>query len=102
MYWHYDHRSVRITNYELQIMNYGQAFPVPISGQGTPCPTGAKDDGEGLKRYKKYKQIRSLKVSARIPLQSPVGSEEPPGDSSPPGEAICAAAREQRILILDP
>ena len=29
-----------------------------------------------------------LRVSARIPLQSPIGSEEPIGDSFSPGEAF--------------
>ena len=33
-------------------------------------------------------------VAARIPLQSPIGSEEPIGDSFPPGEAMGAAAPE--------
>ena len=30
----------------------------------------------------------STKITARIPLQSPIGSEEPIGDSFPPGEAF--------------
>ena len=33
-----------------------------------------------------------FQISARIPLQSPVGSEEPTGDSFPPGEAKGAPA----------
>ena len=33
-----------------------------------------------------------FQISARIPLQSPVGSEEPTGDSFSPGEAKGAAA----------
>jgi len=31
--------------------------------------------------------MRDLNIPARIPLQSPAGSEEPSGDSFPPGEA---------------
>ena len=38
-------------------------------------------------------------ITARIPLQSPVGSEEPTGDSFPPGEAICAAAQVEPSFI---
>ena len=35
-----------------------------------------------------------LNMIARIPLQSPIGSEEPIGDSFPPGEAMGAPAPE--------
>ena len=35
--------------------------------------------------------FRSNSITARIPLQSPIGSEEPIGDSFPPGEAIGAS-----------
>jgi hypothetical protein len=42
--------------------------------------------------YKKPKSrssdFRSSNMTARIPLQSPIGSEEPIGDSFSPGEAI--------------
>ena len=38
-------------------------------------------------------------ITARIPLQSPVGSEEPTGDSFPPGEAMCAAAQVEPSFI---
>ena len=41
-----------------------------------------------MKRYSKSVRFRSSNVIARIPLQSPIGSEEPIGDSFPPGEAF--------------
>ena len=40
----------------------------------------------------------NFKVTARIPLQSPIGSEEPIGDSFPPGEAF--GVRDWRLWII--
>lgn len=77
MYWHYDHRLERITNYESQIMNFGQAVPVPISGQGTLCPTGAKDDGEGPNGIRSTNRYEALRFPPAFLFSQNFGSEEP-------------------------
>ena len=38
-------------------------------------------------------------ITARIPLQSKIGSEEPIFDSFPPGEAMGAAAPDQPFFV---
>ena len=42
----------------------------------------------------------SSDIAARIPLQSPIGSEEPIGDSFPPGEAMGAARILKRFVVI--
>ena len=39
--------------------------------------------------------MRNRYITARIPLQSPIGSEEPIGDSFSPGEAIEVLPHQQ-------
>ena len=55
-----------------------------------------EEERRNLKISKSLKQSGNRYISARIPLQSRIGSEEPILDSFPPGEAIGAAAPVQQ------
>ena len=44
-------------------------------------------------------RIQNQNITARIPHQSPIGSEEPIGDSFPPGEAMGAAAPDEPLFV---
>ena len=50
----------------------------------------------------KPKHIANYSISARIPHQSPIGSEEPIGDSFSPGEAFAPAALHFKLQFIFP
>ena len=90
----------------LQIPVYGavlnKAGTIYSLSRGEGAPQGrernageniaSKHNLSGLLKRRKYvgslSILRICKVTARIPLQSKIGSPEPIFDSSPPGEAI--------------
>ena len=76
---------------------------VAPKGSGEEC--GWKSEGQqnlqacahaGRRRERRWRSgnVQNRYIAARIPLQSPIGSEEPIGDSFSPGEAMgCSRTR---------
>ena len=72
----------------------------PLPGRGCPAGAGEECGQKCCKQVQPFRLIKktemrwkskhftNCKVTARIPLQSKIGSPEPIFDSFPPGEAI--------------
>ena len=80
----------------------GEGGPRQRVGRGMRAETGKSvqpyrpTPGPVIVPWSMSSGFGSSNVTARIPLQSPVGSEEPTGDSFSPGEAIWRCAPERR------
>ena len=81
----------------------GKSGSVEECGRKPASPHHAADHHQGWsqdERSSRSSEGPSSDITARIPLQSPIGSEEPIGDSFPPGEAMGASRILKRLVVI--